>query len=330
MALFLLGCTYNNIILPYYVYRMGSDKKQDEIHAVSLNTGLIIHTYKLWVHRRGDWESIALGPCSSSTSKDIKTNTCLYIQDAGDNASQRCSTRDCGGNGERDHLYIFKFPEPDLSNLRKTNKHTYDGSLQPIIRVVILRYNYNDPSWPTNHADSEAMFVDWTGANNNIEGGGKKGDIYVMTKQPYDRKDQRIGKIPVEEHENLTTPSQTTYYSKGYNNFVLVKAVTQASVQIPWTGADMSRDGTLIAARRESKVYFFARDVQMGQTVEDAMSSPPCSFISKTDMTGLHQKQSEAITFLGSSKYSFAETSECYKKGPCKLPVPSFKLKFPS
>jgi hypothetical protein len=113
------------------------------------------------------------------------------------------------------------------------------------------------------------------------------------------------------------------------NNFVLVKAVTRASIHIPWSGADMSRDGTLSAALRESKVYFFAQDVQMGQTVEDSMFSPPCSFISKTDMNGLHQKQSEAITFL-TSKYSFAKTSECYKKRPCELPVPSFKLKFPS
>ena len=41
---------------------MGSDKKQEEIHAVSLHTGALIKTYRLFVSLTGDWDSISLGP----------------------------------------------------------------------------------------------------------------------------------------------------------------------------------------------------------------------------------------------------------------------------
>ena len=283
---------------------MGSDKKQEEIHAVSLHTGALIKTYRLFVSLTGDWESISLGPCTSSSN----SKTCIYIQNAGDNAAQNCSSRKCTGG--RENLYIYKFPEPDISQVDK-----YDGTR---LKVVTLRYNYSHSSWPTNQADSEAIFVDWTGD----KGGGKRGDIYIMTKQPYNRQDQRIGKIPVEMHEKLVPITD----SKSANYYIEVKAVSKASVEVPWTDAYMSRDGKLVAARRESRVYFFPRDISSGQTISDAMKKPPCDFFSKTDMSSNDKLQSESVSFMGSTY--FIEASECSEKLPCTVPVPKYRLVF--
>ena len=283
---------------------MGSDGVQDEVHAVSPQTGALIKTYRLFVSLTGDWESISLGPCTSSSY----STTCIYIQNAGDNAAQRCSSRKCTGG--RENLYIYKFPEPDISQVDK-----YDGTR---LKVVTLRYNYSHSSWPTNQADSEAMFVDWTGDT----GGGKRGDIYFMTKQPYNRSDQRIGKIPVEMHEKLVP----IFDSISASYYIEAKTVSKASVEVPWTGADMSRDGKLVAARRESRVYFFPRDISAGQTVADAMMKPPCKFVSETDMSDNEKLQSETVAFMGNSY--FIEASECYNKLPCTVNLEKFKLIF--
>jgi len=264
----------------------------------------LIKTYRLFVSLTGDWEAISLGPCTSASN----STTCIYIQNAGDNAAQRCSSRKCTGG--RNDLYIYKLPEPDISQVDK-----YNGTR---LKVVTLRYNYSHSSWPTNQADSEAMFVDWTGDAR----GGKRGDIYIMTKQPYNRRDQRIGKIPVELHEKLVPITD----SKSANYYIEVKAVSKASVEVPWTGADMSRDGNLIAARRESRVYFFSRDITANQTVEDAMMSAPCNFVSETDMSNNNTLQAESVAFMDNSY--IIEASECYNKLPCTVPVPKYRLIF--
>jgi hypothetical protein len=114
--------------------------------------------------------------------------------------------------------------------------------------------------------------------------------------------------------------------SKSANYYIEVKAVSKASVEVPWTDADMSRDGKLVAARRESRVYFFPRDISSGQSISDAMKKPPCDFFSKTDMSSNDKLQSESVSFMGSTY--FIEASECSEKLPCTVPVPKYRLVF--
>jgi hypothetical protein len=402
---------------------MGSDGAQNTIHAVAMESGKLLRTYQLNVKRRGDWESISLGPCggaatavSTTVSDDEDVNIrsdildadynatsltdnnnmmmmiaaksssmnnnstiistdnstsqqqqqqqrrrhhpaqeCLYLHNGGNNAGARCNTRSCTRG--RDHHYIHKLVEPNVNDS--------DSDDDDAINVVTLRYNYADPSWPTNQNDCEAMFVDFTGdmemnmndaeeEDSDVDSDqdaayttGHPGDIYIMTKQPYDRVDQRIGKIPVSLHSGLAPlEDKNGYYD------VWMKAIGKASVEVPWSGADMSRGGNLIAARRDDLVYFYPR--LQGETVVQAMVQPACPYVSQTYRDGNDMNRFEAVTFVSDYDHSydysmsdyaneeadadpsrsasasrpphFLEVSECAQKEACHLPVVEYKL----
>jgi hypothetical protein len=119
-----------------------------------------------------------------------------------------------------------------------------------------------------------------------------------MTKQPYARSDQRAGLLKVSNHENVQPITDSNTNSSGVHIFVVAKA----SLEQPWTGADMSRDGTLIAVRSEERVFFYSRDVESGQSIADAMEQSPCPFISETFQDGINQRQFEAVAFMDGGK----------------------------
>jgi hypothetical protein len=269
--------------------RMGSDGARDQIHAVDLENGGVFRSYKIDIPRIGDWESISLGPCGivpgNDDSADIKAaaaageapraRDCLYIGNTGDNVAIRCQNRTCTGG--RSSQIIYKLEEPDVNDetlgFKIDESNSNGNSPDDVVRVEVasLIYTYFDPSFPTNQANSGAMFVDYVGDGD--EGDGEEGDIYIITKQPYQRNLQRVGRIRAAEHSQL---------QPGDRRFVRMESVSNTpkgiSVKVPWTGADMSRDGRLIAARRESRVYFFAREP--GQSVGDAMQASACPYVS--------------------------------------------------
>ncbi len=121
---------------------MGSDKAENEIFAVNVENGRVIQKYLLDVPLQGDWESMALGPCTCSGVK-----SCLYIGNMGDNLASDCNTKNC--TTRRSFVNIYKMEEPNVNAY-------YNGSA---IQVSTLVINYAGSNFPTNRANSESMFV---------------------------------------------------------------------------------------------------------------------------------------------------------------------------
>ena len=282
---------------------VGSDGPQTSLHAVNFATGNLIGAYTLAgiSTTSSDWESISLGPCGSS----ILSKTCVYVGNMGNNWAQNCINRTCTLG--RDVVEIYKLEEPDInSNNTKS------------VVVVTLKLNYHHPGFPVNRADSEAMFVDWTGDS----AGGYPGDIYVISKSPNNSTFVRIAKIPVSVHEMLL-PGQTL---PPYSMFPLGRPSGNHS----WTGADMSLNGKLMALRTLGSVYFFPR-VLGSQTVASALTLPPCSYVSQTQTGAPNQKQFEAVAFMESAGSIYlTEASECDNQAECTVPVHVYLLLFPS
>ncbi len=85
-------------------------------------------------------------------------------------------------------MRIYKFKEPELQ------KRTIDK-----LDYVTLILDYHHVDLPTDRADCETLFVDFSGDGV----GGNRGDIYLVTKFPSAKHLQRVVKVPVEVHENL-------------------------------------------------------------------------------------------------------------------------------
>jgi hypothetical protein len=132
--------SYMALFLNYF--RMGSDKAGNEIIAVNVENGLVIQKYLLDVPLQGDWETMALGPCTCSGIK-----SCLYIGNMGDNLASDCDKKNC--TTRRTLVNIYKLEEPKINA-------PYNGSA---INVSTLVINYTGSNFPTNRANSEALFV---------------------------------------------------------------------------------------------------------------------------------------------------------------------------
>jgi hypothetical protein len=256
---------------------------------------------------------------------------CIYVGNFGNNNRG-------GGYVQRvDALQIFKFPEPAFPPTNRSG-----------IPVATIVYDYKTTFGNPDRAfDAEAMFVDWTGAS-----GVGKGDIYIVTKGLCG---EGVGVIRADQHRNLA------YSGNAIANIGSIEQVMRnppwqginscnstarefGSRFKAWQGADMSRNGRMIAmivGQSPSRVYFFPRET--GKTVEAALSGPTpsfdaggndlggpatCDYVSATSFGLVNEKQWEAVAFIDRDGTRFAEVSECNGGGPCRVPVYIHNLLF--
>jgi len=289
----------------YYAY-VASDKEQTSLKLIQFSNGVgnVVAILKLNLDNtlspfeETDWEDVSLGPCDTKTEKE-----CIYIANTGSN------------NDDRDVLQILKIYEPDLANL--------DLSVEEpdvlVVDPITVNYSYGE-GFNEKYNDAETLFVDWKGDKK----GGKRGDIYIVTKRKDPYCDARVGKIPSSFHSNLSPGESTEIYSMS----AVTGAPPQGNVKCeddpyrPWTGGDMSRKGNLIALRREEGVYFYSRLEEI--SVVEALSES-CPFAAPTSNGLPDENQFEAVGFVGKGNI-YAETSECDNKSDCQVPVYFYNL----
>lgn len=287
-------------------------------------SGVTVATYSLDVHfSNSDWEDISLGPCDDTPTAE----TCIYIGDFGNNNRG-------GSYVQRDVLRIFKFREP-----------VFDGSTLTDITslpVTTILYEYAEPDWSSDTVkyDAEAMFVDWSG-----DSGSGKGDIYIVTKGKCTL--GGVGKIPASYHSQLSVDNipASEYQPAGASVYSMGAEMTQPPKQGDdvecgdgafrhWQGADMRRDGRLIAlitGASPPRVYFYPRIY--GESVVDALSAPTavaasCSYVASTSYGLQDERKHEVVAFLPDGK-SFADTSECQSGSGCDVPIYIWDLVYP-
>lgn len=171
------------------------------------------------------------------------------------------------------------------------------------------------------------MFVDWTGVKSDAS--ESTGDVYVVTKTTCNG---GVGKIPVSEHRELD-PGQ-----EAASSYSMPRVVEQPPLQINvacdddayrvWTGADMAKQGHLIAMVRggpPAAVYFFPRKVD--QSVAEALRMNSCDYAASIAIGLTHETQYEAIGFADSEAAQFGIISEC--NGSCTPTLYQFELEYP-
>jgi len=275
-----------------------------------------------------DWEDISLGPCTDDATSTAYTvdQTCIYIGNFGNNNRG-------GGYVQRDVLKVFKFPEPYFDDIVPLQNQTVD--------VATIEYRYGSPFRQDRFIDAEAMFVDWTGVN-----GAGKGDIYIITKGGCSN---GVGRIPISEHKDLAVgetsaqPYETLPLLLDPNSPTEPRPPMQLDITCGdgpfrvWQGADMRRDGQLIAlitGASPPRVYFYPRLTD--QTVEDVFtyiydgssdpSSTTCPFIASTSYGMSNEKKHEAVAFVDAAGTRYADTSECEGGGGCNVPIYFYDL----
>jgi hypothetical protein len=174
------------------------------------------------------------------------------------------------------------------------------------------------------------MFVDWVGVTGDTN--ENKGDIFIVTKGGCSG---GVGKIPVAQHKHLA-PGATSLVV--YNMTAVVDdppkqgtATTCADNPFrSWVGADMRRDGRLIAILRGSgnspAVYFFPRLAD--QSVAEALDGSACDYIAATSFGLDNEKKHEAVAFYDPEGLRFADTSECEGGKSCHVPVYFYELEY--
>ena len=297
-------------------------RRHAETGQVIMGTATTVATYALDVHySNSDWEDISLGPCSSASQE-----TCLYIGNFGNNDRG-------GGYVQRSILKIFKFPEP-VWNLEPSNLVN--------VPVTTILYQYAAPGFEeTRKYDAEAMFVDWVGSST-----GSKADIYIITKGKCGT--GRVGVIHASHHENMIVGNVQSNVdvpdgADVYSMEALMLEPPKQGVDITcdqgpfrlWQGADMTRDGRLIAlitGQSPPRVYFYPRLAD--QTVLEALTSDTsseaasCPYIASTSYGLEDERKHEAVAFLPDGK-GFADTSECDGGSACDVPIYFWDLLFP-
>jgi hypothetical protein len=249
-----------------------------------------------------NWESMSSGPCTSETTD---RRVCLYLG----NAAQLCTSQTCVDGEEI--VEIYKVEEPNIN--APCSSLTAENVLNAMMTVQI---DYLHPEMPTNLADSDTMFVDWTG-DSTMD--GMKGDIYLVTKNKADGALSRLVKIPVSVHEEIVPGSMTTA------PFSVIPMASPGG--LVWEGADMSTDGHLIALRDFDYVYFYQRQHLEFKTVAEALQSAPCPFASFTK-PGLDELY-ETLALMDNRQY-LTEVSECASGDFCDSDVVSYELLYAS
>lgn len=315
-----------------YAY-VASDKNQFSLKVIKFDNVTGVATtnavYKLNIpYSNSDWEEVARGPCSNEGAGAFET--CIYIANIGNNNRG-------GGYVQRKEVEIYKFREPAFTGIGST-------PVNRDIKPAIITYNYKkffqagDVSG-VERFDAEAMFVDWTGTGLQGSGiGTGMADIYVVLKG----RCKGVGRISASVHKNLNLdPSQDSNkrvnveLEKVMNAAYPPQGTSRGTLRCDhpqfrdWHGADMSRNGRLIAMLSggpPARVHFFPR--LPGQTVVDALSVVGCDFVAATSYGLVDEKQYEAVAFVNAEGTIFAETSECNNGRPCKVPLYMHRLVF--
>jgi hypothetical protein len=175
------------------------------------------------------------------------------------------------------------------------------------------------------------MFVDWTGAN-----GVGKGDIYIVSKGNCG---EGVGQIPISFHKNVAVGVTTTTYDMPPVSSTLIDPPQQGEIACGdgpfrvWQGADMRRDGKLIAmitGASPPRVYFYPR--LAGQTVVEAFTNvlpSSCPYIASTSYGLSNEKKQEAVAFVDAQGTRYADTSECQGGRACNVPIYFYDLIYP-
>lgn len=157
------------------------------------------------------------------------------------------------------------------------------------------------------------MFVDWTT-------GPGKGDIYILTKGASCGHRLGVTRIPADRHQSIQPGMKA---SIGEMEMIVTDPPSCSdSDSHAWQGADMSRDGKLIALVRDkelAKVHFFSRDKD--QSVKDALEIVPCENIVQASGGGPNESKYEIVAFLDDYGSQFAVASECDGGAQCRVPV---------
>jgi hypothetical protein len=277
---------------------LGSDGSANSITAVNIDSSVEICEYELSFGTPGsnNWESMSLGPCGSSPTSGI----CLYLGNMGNNGATGCTAPPCSGGVEV--VEIYKLAEPNVNLPCPTTPND----------VVTLQVDYKHVDMPTDKADSDAMFVDFTG-DTSPGGDGNPGDIYVITKNSANGALARVTKYPVADHETLLPGNNPAPFS------VIPVAGTRG---FQWEGADMSVNGNLIALRDYDYVFFYPR--LGGQTVAQALESEPCDFASASVRGGLNKNNFESVAIMDNN--FLAEASECDSNANCAVELVVYGL----
>ncbi|CAB9512797.1 expressed unknown protein [Seminavis robusta] len=230
----------NNTIM--YVINDGRDDSGGRIGVYDSGTGerlitLIIPNTTL--PSSYDWEAMAIGSCGHT--RDI-SRMCLYVADTGDNVARHSRGRR-SDRTENDPYRIIKLKEPHIHTLPLDK----DNVTIPILSI--LPFDYRHASSPTNFADCEAIFVDPTGWG----AGGAIGDLYVVTKWSSDYQNRtRLFHIPAvawvgeRQDEDKVMPLYSPIVIGSYNP-PKTGGPLGTILKHTWTGADITRDGTVIA-----------------------------------------------------------------------------------
>ena len=277
--------------------------------------GTVVATYTLFteIPKNDDWEDISLGPCTDINTAFYTTDqVCIYIGNTGNNPRP--------GKSRRKDLYVYKFVEPTIDATR--------GPRDQVVPFATIEYNYGDgfDTSPNKYYDAEALFLDWTG----VEGDDSEnvGDIYIATKSGCSG---GVGKIPVHLHRNLAPGKTLSKYS-------MPQVVNDPPVQGDaacgdakfrvWQGADMRRDGHLIAMIRQgppTAVYFFPRT--SGQSIASALSSRPCDYVASIPYGLENEVKQEAVAFMDPGGLRFGHISEC--QGNCSPSLYRYDMEYP-
>lgn len=273
-----------------WVHNDGGDKK---IGLFSLSTGEHIQDWSLegidGVHFR-DPEDISLGPCTPDPD-DIEQ--CLYIADVGDNTAKKSS----GQNGREPGYRFYKLKEPIIPEQPNPNIPIIVSSES----VTVLRFTYAGSGNPTPFADCEATFIDPVGDTE----GGKKGDIWLVTKLPSNEKDNvRLFKYPQAAQDGISTVTLTMID----NN-----AISVTNWNDGWTRADITPNGKLIVLGGYGTARFWPREND--KSIAHAFrSGNECE--TKIGIPEGPQSQFEALA-IDPENHDLIEISECNTEKNC-------------
>jgi len=233
---------------------------QTAIHAVDFLAGTLLASIELTNINQlenPDWQSMALGPCSSS----IISSTCIYIGNLGNTQAHDCVDQSCESG--RQVVEVYKLKEPNIKEVLLRQ-----SELQEVLtvraQVATLLLNYSHPSFGISRNDAQTLFVDWHGDT----AGGVPGDVYIVTKNPNSSKGSTIAKIAVEKHQHLFP-----------GDIISIRLIAVGNPHrniMPVDGA-MSSSARLIALRTLDYIYFYPRS--LSQTVVESLEQPPCNFV---------------------------------------------------
>jgi hypothetical protein len=303
-----------------YAY-MASDKEQYSLKVIQFTPnafdsnlplhgqGTTVATYTLFTEEplNDDWEDISLGPCDS----DPYSQVCIYIGNIGNNLR--------APKPQRKELYIHKFVEPTIGP---------NGPQDQTVSFTTISFSYGEgfDQSESKYYDAEGMLVDWVGVDGNPE--ENPGDIYIVTKTGCSG---GVGKIPVQEHSTSSSSSSGPYNMTRVVHYPPLQG-TIGCGEGPfraWTGAEMRRDGRMIALIREgppASVYFYPRIE--GQSVAEALSIAPCDYIASTSYGLPNEKKHEAVAFVDPEGLRFADISEC-EEILCSPTLYQYELEYP-